>query len=55
MGEKCFLIFLLEKHENLNGGVTMSTKAIEIKQQKADVITEQLKIQYQQSSLTTVV
>jgi len=48
--KSAFLILLLEKHENLNGGVTMSTKAIEIKQQKADVITEQLK-----NSVSTII
>ncbi len=50
MGEKCFFNNLLEKHENLNGGVIMSTKAIEIKQQKADLITEQLK-----NSVSTII
>lgn len=48
--KSAFLISILEKHENLNGGVIMSTKAIEIKQQKADVITEQLK-----NSVSTII
>lgn len=49
MGEKCFFNIILEKHENLNGGVRMS-KAVELKQQQTDVITEQFK-----NSVSTII